>query len=64
MVKFNSLGLALGMNLKLYTSVAKRIKLKVKKFWGIILTSAEVTDEKLVGAPILKRANMTSQLEI
>ena len=39
------------MNLKLYTSVAKRVKLKVKKFWGIILTSAEVTDEKLVGGP-------------
>ena len=51
MVKFNSLGLALGMNLKLYTSVVKRVKLKVKKFWGIILTSAEVTDEKLVGGP-------------
>ena len=39
------------MNLKLYTSVVKRVKLKVKKFLGIILTSAEVTDEKLVGGP-------------
>ena len=47
--KFNSFGLALGMNLKSYTSEAKRLKLKVKKFWGIILTFAEVTDEKLVG---------------
>ena len=39
------------MNLKFYTSVAKRLKLKSKKFLGIILTFAEVTDEKLVGDP-------------
>ena len=30
--KFNNLGLALGKNLKLYTSVAKELKLKVRNF--------------------------------
>ena len=30
-LKFNNLGLALGMTLKLYTSVAKRLKVKVRK---------------------------------
>ena len=47
--KFNNLGLALGTNLKFYTSVAKGLKPKVRKFWGINSTSAEVTGEKLVG---------------
>ena len=46
--KFNDLGVALGTNLTFYTSVAKRLKLKVRKFWGLILTFAEVTEEKLV----------------
>ena len=32
--KFNNLGLALGTNLKFYTSVAKGLKLKVRKFLG------------------------------
>ena len=44
--KFNNLGLALGANLKVYTSVAKRLKLKVRKFWGVIRTFVEVTGEK------------------
>ena len=30
-LKFNNLGLALGMTLKLYTSVAKRLKVNVRK---------------------------------
>ena len=34
--KFNNLGLALGTNLKFYTSVAKGLKLKVRKFLGLI----------------------------
>ena len=33
--KFNDLGLALGIALKFYTSVAKGLKVKVKKFWGL-----------------------------
>ena len=49
--KFNNFGVALGMTLKFYTSVAKRLKLKVRKFWGLIPTLAEVTGEKLVGGP-------------
>ena len=47
--KFDNLGLALGTNLKFYTIVAKGLKLKVRKFDGLIPTFAEVTEEKLVG---------------
>ena len=47
--KLNNSGLALGMALKFYTSVAKEFKLKVRKFFGIIPTFAEITVEKLVG---------------
>ena len=54
--KFNNLGLALGTNLKFYTSVAKGLKLKVRKFWGLIPTFLEVTGEKLVGGAFLKIA--------
>ena len=43
------MGLALGVSLKFYTSLSKGLKLKVRKFWGLILTFAEVTGEKLVG---------------
>ena len=46
--KFNSLGLALDTNLKFYTSLSKGLKLKVRKFLGLILTFVEVTGEKLV----------------
>ena len=46
---FNNLGLTLGTNLKFYTSVAKELKLKFKKFWGLIPTFVEVTGEKLLG---------------
>ena len=47
--KFNNLGLALGMNLKFYTSVAKGLKVKVKKICGLAPTFVEVTEEKLEG---------------
>ena len=59
--KFNNLGLALGTNLKFYSSTEKGSKLKVSKFLGIISTFVEITGEKLVvGAfltppPILNR---------
>ena len=46
---FNNFGLALGMTLKFYTSVAKGLKLKVRKFWRLIPTFAtfvEITGEK------------------
>ena len=47
--KFNNLGLALVTNFKFYTSVEKGLKLKARKFWGLIPTLAEVTEEKLIG---------------
>ena len=47
--KFNNLRLALGMALKFYTIVTKGLKVKVGKFWGLIVTFAEFTREKLVG---------------
>ena len=37
------------MALKFYTSVAKGLKLKVRKFLGVIPKFVEVTGEKLVG---------------
>ena len=45
------------MAFKFYTSVANELKLKVRKFWGLIFTFVEVTWEKLVGGilPILNR---------
>ena len=46
--KFNNLRLALGTNLKFYTTVAKGLKLKVRKFWRPNSTFVEVTGEKLV----------------
>ena len=66
--KFNYLGLALGMTLKLYTSVAKTLKLRVRTFWWLIPTSVDITGEKIVcvcwggGAfcslPILNRVDL------
>ena len=47
--KFNNLGLVLGTNLKFYTSVSKGLKLKVRKFWGLIPPYVEGTGENLVG---------------
>ena len=47
--KFKNFGLVLGMALKFYTSVAKGLKLKVRKFLRLISMFAEVTREKLVG---------------
>ena len=49
--KLNNLGLALGANLKFYISLSKELKLKFRKFWGLIATFVEVTVEKLVGVP-------------
>ena len=46
--KFNNLGLALGTNLKFYTSVAKKSILRVIKFLGLIPRFVRVTGEKLV----------------
>ena len=66
--KFNSLGLAVGTNLKFYSSLWKELKLKVRKFGGLIPTFVEVVGEKLVGGggfllptrPILNRVKNTN----
>ena len=51
--KFNNLGLVRGTNLKLYTSVEKRLKLKFKMFWGLIPKFVEATWEKQIGQTFL-----------
>ena len=50
--KVKNLELALGTDLKFYTSVAKGLKLKVREsFGGLIPTFVETTVERLVGGP-------------
>ena len=51
--KYNNLGLALGMALKIYTSVAKGLKLKVRKSLGPISMFVEVTEENLINGVFL-----------
>ena len=53
----NDLGLTLGMGLKFYTDVAEVLKLKVRKFWGLILTFVEVPEEKLISEIISHSIN-------
>ena len=43
------MGLALGMDLKFYTSVVEGLKVKSRKFLGLIPTFVEVTGKKLAG---------------
>ena len=40
--QFNNLGLLLGTALKFYKGVAKGLKLKFRKFWGLIFTFLEI----------------------
>ena len=54
--KFHNLGLTLGMNSIFYTSIAKGLKLKVRKFWEIILRFVEVTGEN--GSPCLLSSSL------
>ena len=49
--KFNNFGLALGIAFKFYTSVERGLKLKVRKFCGLIPKFVEITGEKLVERP-------------
>ena len=37
------------MALKYYTTVRKGLKLKVRKFWGLVPTIVGITVEKIVG---------------
>ena len=46
--KFNNLGLTQGIALTFYTSVAKGLKLKVRKFRRLIRTFAEVTGKNIL----------------
>ena len=57
MVQFNNLGLKLGMNLKFYTNIARGLKVKVRKFQGLVPTFVEVTEEKLVRRPFCSQAS-------
>ena len=41
--------MAVGTNLKFYASVAKGLKLKVTKFYGLISTFVGATGEKMLG---------------
>ena len=41
------------MGLTFYTSVAKELKIKARKSWGLVPTSIEVTGERLVGGFLL-----------
>ena len=41
------------MNLKFWNSVVKSLKLKVRKFFGLILTFVEVTRSKLESGRLL-----------
>ena len=51
--KVNNFRVTLVMVLKFYTSVAKRLKLKVRKFLELFPTFVEVTGEKLVRGAFL-----------
>ena len=48
-LNINNLELALRMALKFYTNVTKELKLKVRKFLGLIPTIVEVAKENLAG---------------
>ena len=48
-LKIHNLGLTLRMAFKFFRSVEIGLKLKVKKFWALILLFVEVTREKLIG---------------
>ena len=60
--KFNNLELAQGMALKIYTSIVKCLKLKARKFWGLIPTFVGVTAEKLIGRPFCRGTQYVQNL--
>lgn len=43
------MGLILGMTLKLYMGAGKELKLKFRRFRGLLPIFGEITGEKLVG---------------
>ena len=66
MLKLNNLGLALGMALEFYTSIAKRLKLKVRMFLRLVLevTEEKMVDEELPPPLILNRSRMLAQIKL
>ena len=56
------MGLALGTNLRFYTSIAKGLKLKVRRFLGLIPTFVEVAGEKLVWGTFLPPPSPSSRI--
>ena len=56
------------MALKFYTRVAKGLKLNVRKFWRLLPTFVEVTEEKLIGGlfapPILNRVKYMTYMQV
>ena len=68
-LKFNNLKLALSTNLKFWPSVAKGLKLKVRKFGRLNPTFVKVIWEKLVGRlpwllPILNKVKQTWSFQV
>ena len=61
--KFNYLGVALCMALKFYVSVAKGLKLKVRKFLGIIFTFAQGTGENWIELKYWKTLDITNYFQ-
>ena len=66
MLKLNNLGLPLGMALEFYTSIAKRLKLKVRMFLRLVLevTEEKMVDEELPPPLILNRSRMLAQIKL
>ena len=66
MLKLNNLGPALGMALEFYTSIAKRLKLKVRMFLRLVLevTEEKMVDEELPPPLILNRSRMLAQIKL
>ena len=58
------MGLALGMNLKFYTSVPKGLKLKVRKFCGLTPTFVEGTGKKLVRGSLCLTFSLSYEEEL
>ena len=56
--------MTLGMTFKIYTSVVKELKLKVRKSWGLILRFVEVTEKKLVGEGGILQPPFPSSVEL
>ena len=49
------------MALRFYTVVVKWLKLKVRKFWGLIFAFVEVTGKKLVGEEYMNEFNIANK---